>query len=231
MDYNEVIILADLSVVVIDSREKNDAIFKYLEKNKVAVTVDMLDVGDIMVLGEENFLIERKTEMDFIGSLTSGRLFNQMRNLAENADIKGFVPVMMFIGRKWKMWKFRKVKPMQIAGALNTIRFKYGIHIIEEETEAAAAVSLLNLIKMFDPQKKVKKVYPIRTISKKNLTDEEYVRGILEGFPTIGPTMAKRWQEKFVTLDECLKAIDSGELQKIHGFGPKTIDAIKKIYP
>ena len=74
--------MADLSVIVIDSREKNIDIREYLLKQNLNVTVDKLDTGDIMILGSENFLIERKTEMDFIGSLTSGRLFTQMRNLA-----------------------------------------------------------------------------------------------------------------------------------------------------
>lgn len=205
-------------------------IYEFLDRNKVNVVSDALDVGDIMVFGNQTFLIERKTESDFISSLLDGRLFKQMRNLAETSDVNGYVPCLLFIGDKWKIWKFRNVKPIQVAGALNTIQFKFGVQIIEERTESAAGLRLLNLIQMYDPEKKVDKVYPIRTISKKNLTNAEYVRGILEGFPTIGATMAKRWQEEFMTLDECLKAINNGELAKIKGFGEKTLEAIRKIY-
>jgi ERCC4-type nuclease len=223
--------LTDLSCVIIDTREKNLEIYEFLEKSNVNVAVDTLDVGDIMILGSEKFLIERKTGSDFASSLVSGRLFNQMRNLVENAELKGYVPVLLFIGDKRKIWSVRKIKALQIMGAFNTIRFKFGIHIIEEMTEASAGLSLLNLIKMYDPERKMAKIYPIRTISKKNLTQEEYIRAVLEGFPTIGPTMAKRWQEEFITLEGCLKAVGNGKLMKMKGFGQKTIDAIKEIYP
>jgi len=223
--------LTELSCVVVDTREKNMEIYEFLDRNKVNVAQDALDVGDIMVFGRETFLIERKTEADFISSLLDGRLFTQMRNLAETSDVNKYVPCLLFIGDKWKIWKFRNIKPIQVAGALNTIQFKFGIQIIEERTEASAGLRILNLVQMFDPEKKISnKVYPIRTISKKNLTNAEYVRGILEGFPTIGSTMAKRWQEEFMTLDECLKAIYNGELSKVKGFGDKTLEAIKKVY-
>ena len=96
-----------MSVVIVDTREKNLEIYEFLEKSKVNVAIDTLDVGDIMILGSDNFLIERKTGSDFASSLISGRLFNQMRNLVENADIKGHVPVLLFIGDKRKIWKHR----------------------------------------------------------------------------------------------------------------------------
>jgi DNA excision repair protein ERCC-4 len=222
--------LTDLSCVVVDTREKNMEIYEFLDRNKINVVSDALDVGDIMVFGSQTFLIERKTESDFVSSLLDGRLFKQMRNLAETSDVNGYVPCLLFVGDKWKIWKFRNIKPIQVAGALNTIQFKFGIQIMEEKTESAAGLRILNLVQMYDPEKKIDKVYPIRTISKKNLTNAEYVRGILEGFPTIGPTMAKRWQEEFMTLDKCLKAINNGELIKLKGFGDKTLEAIKKIY-
>ena len=222
--------MADLSVVVIDSREKNNEIFEFLSKNKIHPEKDALDVGDIMILGKVNFLIERKTDSDFISSLISARLYQQMRNLAYNAVIMGFVPVLLFIGEKWKMWKFRKIRPAQIHGAFNTIQFKFGIHIIEEKNEEAAAFKLLNLIKMFDPENVVKKIYPIRTISKKNLSTAEYSRGILEGFPGISAIRAKRWFEKYGTLKKCMESIDNGDLVNIDGFGKKMYDAIKEVY-
>ena len=223
--------MTNMSAVIIDTREKNLEIYEFLEKSKVNIAIDKLDVGDIMILGSENFLIERKTGSDFASSLVSGRLFNQMRNLVENAEIKGYVPTLLFIGDKRKISKVRKIKALQVEGAFNTIRFKFGIQIIEAMTEIQGGLALLNLIKMYDPEQKVNKIYPIRTVSKKNLTDEEYVRAVLEGFPTIGATMAKRWQEQFGTLDKCLKAIDNGKLIEMKGFGQKTIDALKKIYP
>lgn len=223
--------MTNLSAVVVDTREKNIEIYDFLERNKINVARDTLDVGDIMIFGKVNFLIERKTESDFMGSLLDGRLFKQMRNLAETSDLNGYVPCLLFVGDKWKMWKFHNIKPIQIAGALNTIQFKFGVTIIEEKTEKAAALRLLNLIAMYDPQnEKPNKVYPVRTISKKNLTGAEYVRGILEGFPTIGPAMAKRWQEEFMTLKGCLEATKNGELAKVKGFGPKTLEAIRSIY-
>lgn len=223
--------MAKLSVVVVDSRERNMEIYDYLRRNGYEPLLDKLDVGDIMTLGDVNFLIERKTESDFVSSLVSGRLFTQMRNLADNAEILSYVPVLLFIGSKPKMWKFRKIKPYQLAACFNAIQFKMGISIIDVHNEIFAGMRIANLIDMYDPEKdKAKKVYPIRTVSKKNLTDEEFTRCVLEGLPAIGAGRAKQIVDKFGSLKKCFDAIDSGEVKEIKGIGEKVHDALKRIY-
>ena len=223
--------MADLSVVVIDSREKNMEIYEFLCKNKYNPTIDKLDVGDIMILGRENFLIERKTDSDFISSLIKGRLFTQMRNLVENADTMGFNPILLFIGDKWKMWKFRKIKPFQIAGTLNAIQFKFGIRVIDVHNELFAAMRIANLIDMFDPEKeKAKRIYPLRVISKKNMTKEEYCRSILEGFPTISSVRAMKILKYYGDLEKSLEAIKAGKIKELPGIGEKIADAVKKVF-
>jgi len=223
--------LTELSCVVIDTREKNMEIYEFLDRNKVNVAQDALDVGDIMVFGRETFLIERKTEADFISSLLDGRLFTQMRNLAETSDVNKYVPCLLFIGDKWKIWKFRNIKPIQVAGALNTIQFKFGIQIIEERTEASAGLRILNLVQMFDPEKKItNKVYPIRTISKKNLTKEEYARSILEGFPAISAVRSKKIIEHYGDLTLALEGMKTGDIENIGGIGKKIAEAVKVVF-
>lgn len=223
--------MADLSVVVIDSKEKNMEIFNFLAKNDVKVEIAPLDVGDILIMGISNFLIERKTESDFASSLVDGRLFKQMRELVENSETSGFTPILLFVGDRWKLWKFRNFRPFQIAGALNAIQFKFGIQIIDERTDSAAAMRILNLVKMFDPEEiKPDKVYPIRTISKKGFSEIEYTRGILEGFPGISSTLSTRWVGKFGSLKECLKAIDTEKVLEIDRFGKKRLEKIKEVY-
>ena len=223
--------MAKLSVVVVDSREKNMEIYDYLRRNKYEPLLDKLDVGDIMTLGDVNFLIERKTESDFVSSLINGRLFTQMRNLADNAEILGYVPVLLFIGSKPKMWKFRKIKPYQLAACFNAIQFKMGIRIIDVHNEIFAGMRIASLIDMYDPEKdKAKKVYPIRTISKKNLTKEEYARGIIEGFPALSAVRSKRLLEHYKTLDATLEAIRTGKIVEIKGIGKKIAEQTKKVF-
>jgi len=223
------ILLGEIRVIV-DTREKNETIYEFLLKQGVNVNRDNLDVGDILIVGARNFLIERKAGSDFVSSLVSGRLFEQLRNLVDEANIKNYEPILLLIGKQWKMWRYRKISPFQIAGVLNSIQFKYGVQVISAETENFAAIRVYNLVKMFDTDEKKEVVRPVRIISKKSFSDDDYVRAILEGFPGIGGGRAKAWYDEFGSLKNCLKAIDTGEITKIRGINDKILEALRRVY-
>ena len=131
----------------------------------------------------------------------------------------------------WKTWTFRKVKPLQVFGAINTIMFKYGIQVMRCDTETQAAMQLVNLIKMFDPEnEKPEKIYPVRTISKKNFTKKDFMRAVMEGLPAISGGRSKKLLDYYGDLNTALEAMRLGKIGEVPGIGKKIAVAVKEIF-
>jgi len=71
-------------MIVIDFREKDSIIPTELEKLGVPIKFAQLEVGDYVVTGEENICVERKETNDYVGSLSSGHLNNQLVAMSKN---------------------------------------------------------------------------------------------------------------------------------------------------
>jgi Fanconi anemia group M protein len=66
--------------VIVDTREQE--LIKLLRTKKdLGLEEDFIEVGDLLL--PEGFVIERKTEKDFIASILDKRLFNQLNNLVQ----------------------------------------------------------------------------------------------------------------------------------------------------
>lgn len=65
-------------MILVDYREKNCIVPEELEKLGVPIKFLQLEVGDYIVTGEENVCVERKDSKDYVSSLTSGHLNNQL---------------------------------------------------------------------------------------------------------------------------------------------------------
>lgn len=70
--------------VFVDIREERSRVPALLEKQGVPITVQKLDVGDY-ICGD--VLVERKDIQDYLGSLVSGHLNQQLYELSFNADL------------------------------------------------------------------------------------------------------------------------------------------------
>ena len=64
--------------IIVDTREKQSLVASELVHNGCEIKFKQLKVGDYIV---KNILIERKTVSDFIGSMVSGRLRTQLKNM------------------------------------------------------------------------------------------------------------------------------------------------------
>ena len=67
-------------MILIDSREKNSLIVSELIEKKHEIKLETLQVGDYIV---GDIAIERKTLNDFISSMLSKRLIEQLNNLKQ----------------------------------------------------------------------------------------------------------------------------------------------------
>ena len=118
----------ELYTLIVDSREK-DNVRKILDSYKVKYKIETLVTGDYMIRTPEGRVtIERKQIGDFIGSLMSGRLENQMRRLADEP-----CPGLLLTGSFAEYRRFAKGSNFtsdSLIGALASCIVKYGLRFV-----------------------------------------------------------------------------------------------------
>ncbi|MCH8945385.1 MAG: hypothetical protein IIA85_00485 [Nanoarchaeota archaeon] len=180
--------------IIIDIREKNSLIHSELISLGLETEFKMLKVADYLV-GE--VAIERKTVSDFISSMMSKRLKNQLEELQQYKNrlliIEGVDEQELYTDSEDRIG----MHPNAIRGFLLSILLKYKVPIIytKDYKDTAKFISVLS--------KRVEKE-PSLNVVKKSLNKKERLQFILEGFPGIGPKNAKKLLEKFKTLKEIL---------------------------
>jgi ERCC4-type nuclease len=122
--------------VVVDSREQSPWWVDNVVRKK-------LDTGDYSIVGfEDCFALERKSMADFAQTLTKGhKRFQQ--ELARATELRYFAiiieePYNALLQKKWRGSAFTRVSGAALCAIANTLRVKYGFHIIfcSNRTEA-----------------------------------------------------------------------------------------------
>lgn len=191
-------------VIFADTREQASKIIKELTKKEAKIIVKQLDVGDFIVSNE--IVIERKTIEDFLTSITDGRLFNQLINMSNNYE----KPVLLLEGNIDEIYTLREIHKNAIMGIISSIATTYRIPIINTKDIYESADYIYHIAKR--EQEKNEKPIKIR-IGKKGLTPEEQQQYILEGFPMIGPQMAKTLLNKFGTIKNIMNTTEKELIQ------------------
>ena len=162
--------------IIIDTREKNSMIHANLIELKANIKKEKLEIGDYQI---NNIVLERKTLNDFLNSLYSKRLFEQISNLKQY-EKKAII-------LEGDLRDAPEEKINSIKGLLLSIKLNSQIPILNTINEKDTARLLLDIAKQQDKKTKVS----IRQ-SRIEKTIEEQKQFILEGFPEIGPTKARR---------------------------------------
>lgn len=170
--------------IIIDTREKNSMIHANLIEMKANVKKEKLEIGDYQI---NDLFLERKTISDFLNSLYSKRLFEQISNLRKYKK-KAII-------LEGDLRDAPEEKINSIKGMILSIKLNHQIPIINTINEKNTAELLIKIAR----QQENKKVFSIRQ-SRIEKTIEEQKQFILEGFPEIGPTKARRLIEKHRTL-------------------------------
>jgi ERCC4-type nuclease len=182
--------------VIMDYREKNSLVYSQLIELGIEVEVKELKVADYIV---NDVAIERKTVQDFISSMLSKRLINQLQSLQQYKNriliIEGIDEHELYSNEIPDMG----IHPNAIRGFLLSIILSYRTPIIftKDSEDTARFISVLS--------KRQKKELSLN-VSKKNLNKKERMQFILEGFPGIGPKTAKKLLSHFKTLRELFSA-------------------------
>lgn len=186
--------------VFCDVREKEIA--QLLIEEGANVTLRQLDVGDFLI--SDRMCVERKTSADFEASIIDGRLFEQASRL-EEYDF----PIIIIEGEM----KAGRISQSAFLGAIMALIVDFGMHVINTKDNRDSAHVIFLLAKR--EQHKDKR--PIRFIEKKKaLTFKHQQLRVLQAFPQIGPTLAKKLLDRFHSLHNIFQA-DIKELEAVLG--------------
>jgi len=203
--------------ITVDFREKNSLVISELASLGIKIKIRNLKVADYIVKG---VAVERKTVSDFISSMISRRLLNQLEELGQYKNrlliVEGIEEQELYSD------SFSENKtgmhPNSIRGFLLSILLKYSVPIIFTKNYADTARFLSVLAK------KKPREAPLN-VSKKSLDKKERMQFILEGFPGIGPKTARKLLKKFKTIKGVINAPESN----LHEVLGKKAENIKKI--
>lgn len=187
--------------IIIDTREKQSLIAANLIEQKANTSFEKLDIGDYLI---GDIIVERKTFSDFIGSMISKRLLEQLSNM------KKYEKHFLIIEGFYYDYNRFKIHENAIRGMLLSIATDFQIPIIYTEDEKDTSKFLITLARRFE---KPKSIYSIRQ-TKNYKTLEEQKQFILEGFSNIGPVAAKTLLMEFSSLKNIFNATKE-ELKKI----------------
>ena len=196
-------------LIIIDTREKNSLVPAELVENNIQIEFRHLPVGDYLING---VAIERKTINDLKSSIINKRIFFQLKEIKQFPKhlliIEGFQENNIYQGI---------LHENAVRGFILSTLLEAQVPIVFTQNEKDSARYLSVLAK-----KEPKKDFALR--QKIPLNEEEEKQFILEGFPGIGPTTAKKLLEKFKSIRNVIDA-DEKDLEKILG---KKADKFKK---
>lgn len=200
--------------IQIDHREALSAVPGLLTQYKVQVGFDTLKVGDYLI--NEKIILERKTGDDFVQSLISNRLFNQMARLSKST-LKHFL---LLEGNPFRT--NHQIEPNAIKGAFLSIMAAWQTPIIYSRNPSDSALLMIMLGKQLGCGNNL-----VRQNSFKPKRLKTHQLRFVQGLPQVGPLLAKRLLDYFGTIEAIVNANEK-ELRKVEGIGKKSASKIRR---
>ena len=221
-------------LVVMDSRESaSSGIKELLEKENVKVMIMDLPAGDYYIPSAyenlQGYLIERKKGPDFVHSVATGRLWDQVKRLMEVSKDSNLKCLMIFEESLATIKKFTQWNTKAIAGILSSLYADWGIDVVFMPSKYWSALFIYQLAKRVQGDKEAK-VHPLRRVDKASDEDPPFVqaRKVLEGLPNIGPVVAERMLRHFGSLKRIFNATIE-ELMEVDGIGRTKAEKIFRL--
>jgi len=183
--------------IIVDIHEKNSLVLANLIELGAETEIKHLEIGDYII---ENTIIERKTMQDFVSSMLSRRLLEQLKNMQQH-DSR-----LLIIEGKKKIEG--NIHPNAIKGMILSISLDFKIPVISTENERETAEYLFLLAKQQAKQKT-----EISLHSRIPKTEKEQKKYIIESFQGIGPATAEKLLKKFGTIKNIINS-SAEELEK-----------------
>ncbi|KAA0009194.1 MAG: ERCC4-type nuclease [Thermoplasmata archaeon] len=211
--------------IILDHRERN--IKESLEEIFKDVEMALLPVGDIVLLfSNYAVLIERKSISDFISSIRSNRLWEQLLKIMRTKKIYGYKikrKILLIHGSIFDEFLINNNSRFwaSISGAFMEITYVYDIPIFFLEDNAAVPTFLRILSKreLNGSNDSIPKPRWFRKRAK-NLPEKEQRIYFLSSLPSIGEVLARNLLDHFGSIAAVANATIE-ELQEVEGIGEK----------
>ncbi len=201
-------------LIRIDFREKNSFVIAELRNLNAILNIEHLKTGDYII---EDLVIERKTYNDFLNSIINKRIIKQIESL------KQYPNKLLIIEGHEEEIKERLFHKKAIRGFTLSIILKHKIPLYFTKNSKETAELLLHL-----SEKKKNNNNSLRE-NKKSRNKKEQQQYILEGFPGIGSSTAKKLLKEFKTLKNIFNAPEE-ELKKTIGKKSEIFNILKENY-
>jgi Fanconi anemia group M protein len=202
--------------LIVDSRESTSGLIQLLRDRGAEVIVEELECGDYVLA--DGFAVERKTAEDFAGSIMDRRLFLQIAMLKD-----AYQRVCILVeGDPFDTQS--EIAPEAIVGALSYISVIEGLTVVSTRDAAHSAAMLVTMQR--HAIEGLGYEIPLRASKPKSRAAQ--AQFLIEGLPSIGPTVAKKLLQHFGSASAVFCAT-AEQLKKIPGVGPKTIQTIREV--
>ncbi len=200
--------------------------------------VVQLPIGDLIIADDSGALVvERKTVPDFVNSIKSNRLWDQLLRLMKTEEIMGYAVKRRLLVIHGSFWEYTNVTPVNqqlfwssIFGALLEIVFVYDTPFVVCENNYAFEVFLRILI---DREKKGKHdgLPKARWFRKSisQLPTKDMKCYLLDAIPLIGEVQAKNLLDYYESVSNIAKSTKV-ELMRVPGIGEKRAQKIYEIF-
>ena len=198
-----------------DNREP-DEICDCLEGMGAEIELRQLELGDYQV--SDRLVVERKTRSDFESSIVDGRLFRQLKDLADC-----FQRVVVIV--EGSPENESRLSRVALLGAYSSIISDFGCAIFFTRNVSATA----EMVHALACHEQLAKKQELSVYAKrKALTLADQQRAVIEALPNVGPTMARALLKYFDTVENVITAPES-ELKELDKMGEKKAKQLRQL--
>ena len=178
---------------------------------------DKLGAGDFLA-GE--YLIERKTYPDFVGRLTQNEnsIWSQLGALYTACEENDLKPALILEGGWKKTLQMRGVTSKQVTGAVEAVG-RMGIEVIPTFDKDATAYVVTKRANCISGDA----ASPASIRDAPDVPPEKRPRYLVEGLPAVGPELASRLLDRFVSAGGVFRVAhaEPEKLTNVDGIGEK----------
>lgn len=207
-------------MIVVDHREEASIVPSELQKLGVPIKLAQLEVGDYIVCGKENVCVERKDAKDYVGSLVSGRLNNQLVNMSRHFGysillVEGSVSEGLFDSNTSRGAFLSSLVGSVVKRAPDGKSGTISVICVETQYDSTYCLKFLHeKVSSEDGLVRLPKLNPL------SFPEGEYAEVMLGTIPLIGPKTAKALLREFRTIQNVSNA-SVEELMRVEDVGKK----------
>lgn len=172
-----------------------------LIQKRLRISLFPLPVGDYLVIGNPNVIIERKKVGDHLASQRDNRAYNQKKELEM---VEGAIPIIMIHGHyKQVAGHTKRWKPRQVCGVIATQIFETIQHLAvpDDEWFADTLWSIHNMVtKEYEWKPRPITFHPRQT------KNEDWALNIFQSVDKVGPVAAYKLATQFDTVAKAFGA-------------------------